>query len=52
MVLKTHMNMSVAKVDFLEKFCLPPKFGKLSKYGPKTGLFNFLKTSTFTEFAL
>ena len=41
MVLKTHMNLSVTKVDFLEKFSLPPEFGKLTKYGPKTGLLIF-----------
>ena len=35
-VLKTHMKSCMTEPDFLEKFCLPKKFEKWTRNGPKT----------------
>ena len=42
LVLETHMNF-VTEPDFLEK--LPQKLGKQTKFGPKTGFFEFIEKS-------
>ena len=43
MMLETHMKLCVTEPDFLENIFLPPKLGKLTKNGLKTGVLNLLK---------
>ena len=43
MVLETHMKMCVTEPDFLETFLLPPKLGKWTMNGPKTGFFELIE---------
>ena len=37
------MKLFVKELDFLDKKCLPLKFGKLTKNEPKQGFLNLLK---------
>ena len=43
MVLETQMKLCVTELDFLEKNVLLQNLGKLTKNGPKTWFFEFIK---------
>ena len=54
MVLETHMKLCMREPHFPENKLLPPKLGKWTPNGPKTGFFlNLLKNLVvFAEFNL
>ena len=43
MVPETQMKLQLTELNFLENLFLPPKLGKLTKNGLKTGVLNLLK---------
>ena len=42
-MLETYLKLCVTEPDFLGKIFLPPKLGKWTKNGPKTGFFEFIE---------